>query len=1217
MRHLNKIIFLNSANIPYAEVSLDGNVHFAGTQGVGKSTILRALLFFYNADKMHLGIQSGQKSFEEFYFRHSNSYIVYEVKTDYSAYSILLSRSQGKAVFRFIDAPYMKEWFVGSDGRVESDWIRIRERIGSSIEISAKIDTYDQYRNIIFGNTHDRGHHFDKYAIVESSKYQNIPRSIQNVFLNSKLDADFVKNTIIQSMVDSDVSIQLSAYRGLVADFEREFDEINCWYKKDKNGEIIVRTKAQKVVDVYRLIIALEYEMRKVWHELNFSVAFSRDQIPILEDEKEKQQINQEKNKEKIAGVKKEYDQEHESLTKKIGACDVRLNDIKRKRKAYDELNIKAIIERNEQEPKYKNEIRQKTSLLQTLQNEFRDIAEKYKALYNSLESEKKVFDLSQKEAQQSFRDSIQTERENNITTRDNRKRNIDKTYDELFADSEERTAVFLEEYNRADKRLSELRYWHPLKQEIDSCDNAIKVLKEEENKLRGELAVCQSDQKLIQQTALSERTQVEQEYQRKLEDLQKEIQQIQTELDKINNILSHWNGSLYEWLTENKPGWEENIGKVIDEHQVLYAQNLAPNLTGGNSLFGVSLNLDTISSHHHTLDEYRSLQQEYQESIKGKKKEFEDIQQELKKTMESITKRYKDKLHELQQNETNIRLQLSIMPTKVKDAQTCLHQQENKQQKMIKEEGQKRTEAFNQAKLNLENEKSAITKQRAKREKEMKTVDSEYNSKIKDIEKRIKEFQQKQISENVEYERFWIENRKTIEEQERDELKGKGADTNAIEQCRREIARVQKNLDRISDERHYVYEFRKDDVELFSHEAEYHEEKRQLQSRDEGVHKSYEDKLNRLLAEKQEINKKIDDIKSQLDKHQEGLKQYTQLCEVENVIPEEFIQDDKSEKTATSCSELVTQIRGAVNKRRQKQEELKRSINTFNSHFGLNNTFHFIIPQYDEEYLSFAVNLLEFIENEKIEDYRIRVSDHYHTILRTVSREVGLLMNHSAEIKNIINEVNNDFRERNFAGVIRSIELKAEESSDRMMQLLCSIRDFTEENTLSIGELNLFSGSDHDKVNEKVVDYLKKFMQQLQKEPSRTELTLSDTFRLQFRIQENDNNTGWVERINNVGSDGTDILVKAMVNIMLINVFKTKASRKNGDFIIHCMMDEIGKLHPSNVSGILQFANVRNIYLINSSPMGYNADIYKYNYLLTKDSKSQTHVKRLLTVNN
>lgn len=40
MKYLNKIIFINSANIPYAEISVDGNVHFTGTQGVGKSTVM-------------------------------------------------------------------------------------------------------------------------------------------------------------------------------------------------------------------------------------------------------------------------------------------------------------------------------------------------------------------------------------------------------------------------------------------------------------------------------------------------------------------------------------------------------------------------------------------------------------------------------------------------------------------------------------------------------------------------------------------------------------------------------------------------------------------------------------------------------------------------------------------------------------------------------------------------------------------------------------------------------------------------------------------------------------------------------------------------------------------------------------------------------------------------------------------------------------------------
>lgn len=104
------------------------------------------------------------------------------------------------------------------------------------------------------------------------------------------------------------------------------------------------------------------------------------------------------------------------------------------------------------------------------------------------------------------------------------------------------------------------------------------------------------------------------------------------------------------------------------------------------------------------------------------------------------------------------------------------------------------------------------------------------------------------------------------------------------------------------------------------------------------------------------------------------------------------------------------------------------------------------------------------------------------------------------------------------------------------------------------------------------------------------------------------------MEKIANVGSDGTDILVKAMVNIMLINVFKEKASRTFGDFKIHCMMDEIGKLHPNNVKGILDFANCRNILLVNSSPTTYNVEDYRYTYLLSKDGQSNTQVVPLLT---
>ena len=53
-----------------------------------------------------------------------------------------------------------------------------------------------------------------------------------------------------------------------------------------------------------------------------------------------------------------------------------------------------------------------------------------------------------------------------------------------------------------------------------------------------------------------------------------------------------------------------------------------------------------------------------------------------------------------------------------------------------------------------------------------------------------------------------------------------------------------------------------------------------------------------------------------------------------------------------------------------------------------------------------------------------------------------------------------------------------------------------------------------------------------------------------------------------------------------------------------------------NNVKGILDFANCRNILLVNSSPTTYNVEDYRYTYLLSKDGHSNTQVVPLLTYN-
>ena len=391
MKYLNKIVFINSANIPYAEISVDGNVHFTGTQGVGKSTVLRALLFFYNADKHRLGIQQGQKSFDEFYFRQSNSYILYEVMRDGGAYTILVSRYQGRASWRFIDAPYQREWLIGEDKQVLSDWVRIRERIDKNVSVSARIDSGVMFKDIIFGNTRDAK--YTRYAIVQSAHYQNIPRSIQNVFLNTKLDADFVKNTIIQSMADEDLPIDLQTYRRLVTDFEREYDEIDCWFRQTRDGSYPVRQQALKIAEQGRRIVALDQQLLDVWHMLNHVVAESEQQIPILETEAAAVKADIEKERHREKELTAEYDKEKDGLNQELGGKKSKLKEIAQARKDFEAMNIGEKLVLAAREETIKQEAEDKQTLLDGLLKTHASIEEKYDIAKKKLENARQAFD--------------------------------------------------------------------------------------------------------------------------------------------------------------------------------------------------------------------------------------------------------------------------------------------------------------------------------------------------------------------------------------------------------------------------------------------------------------------------------------------------------------------------------------------------------------------------------------------------------------------------------------------------------------------------------------------------------------------------------------------------------------------------------------------------------------------------------------------------------
>ena len=1212
MKYLNKIIFINSANIPYAEISVDGNVHFTGTQGVGKSTVLRALLFFYNADKHRLGIQQGQKSFDEFYFRQSNSYILYEVMRDNGAYTILVNRYQGRASWRFIDAPYQREWLIADDKQVLSDWVKIRERIDKNVAVSARIESGVMFKDIIFGNTHD--HKYTRYALVQSSHYQNIPRSIQNVFLNTKLDADFVKNTIIQSMTEEELPIDLQTYRRLVTDFEREYNEIDCWFRQSRDGNYPVRQQALRIAEQGRKIVALDQQLLDVWYMLNHAVAYSEQRIPLLEVEatEVKETIAKEHNRKKELTA--EYDKEKDSFNQELGAKKSKLKEIAQAREDFDAMGMDDKLTLADREVAIKQEVTEKQTLLDDLLKTHESIEEKYNIARGKLENAHQAFKNAQKEAYYQKQAILQSERKGLDEERTKNRNRIMDTFDSWRHESDERLGLLQAEQHKADNALKELRQWHPMADEIKQVDEQLQQLnlKEKENAAQQTAVKSQID-KITAEYEMKEK-EIKQVSQREQEQQEAERVQARMQIEKIDDLLAHLDGSLYKWLCENADGWEETIGKVVDEERILYAQGLEPQLEiASDNLFGIRLNLDNIASVHRTPDEYRLEKKYLEEQVQQINRQLTQLPITLQNEIEKLGKKYAVQINPLRQKATLLKVEEEQIPVKRQNLQNHRHKLEMEERERIEQEKEIRERSFNETLLRVQSEKDAREKNEVRNRKDLKELDLSFSKASKALDEELRIFKESQDTEAAARNQEHVAQKKQLEEQQKAELAGKGVDMNLLEQYRKAIEDLNVLLMRIDKERPIVIKYRDAEQNLFAKEPEIKKTIKDIEQRLSRIRQRYEDKRARIEKKYKEKEEHQRVVLKELEHRREGLNLYHQMVENEHLVPDTYLSDDKMMKTHQDCQQLLSQLRGTVNQKRESIDRLKDMVVGFNRNFKPQNAFHFnTMPVTDNDYLQIAVDLQDFMDNNKIEELRRRTSEHYKDILGRISTEIGSLIKRRSDVDGVILDINRDFVEKNFAGVIKSIELRANESSDKLMQLLMSIHDYTVENALSIGELNLFSSGNRDEVNRKVVDYLKSLSHQLQNEPNRPSVSLGDAFRLQFRVKENDNDTNWVERINNVGSDGTDILVKAMVNIMLINVFKKKAARKNGDFVVHCMMDEIGRLHPNNIKGILQFANSRNIYLINSSPTSYNPYDYRYTYLLSKHGV-RTRVEKLL----
>lgn len=1211
MRYLNKIVFINSATIPYAEIQLDGNIHFIGTQGVGKSTILRAILYFYNADSRKLGIPKGPtvKSFADWYLGYGNSFVIYEVAKETGAFCVIAFKSQNRVCYRFIDTPYQREYFINDTGEVHSNWDAIRQKLDANrINISSMVNSYDQYRDILYGNFTGKKE-FKKYALLEAKQYKNIYRTIQNVFLNTKLDANEIKQTIISSMEEEHIAIDLDQYNHHLNGFEKNLNDIKEFRRAS------VKKQAENAILMLSAIRHLDREQKTLVGQLKYRLETIEKEKPELEEQRNQKVDALNFEKKNLKHEEELFEKRKEKINESISQLNGKLKDSTKQKKYYDSININDLITRVSANEEKKLELDSLKNERTVLTNQFGDINNKYDSLVKEQEHQLNAF-VNQKDNQK-----IEIERNEiqNISE-------LNHEYEKLFIalEKEHETELKVKEgeltsrrdnVHSLEKQKVEIRYAKFYEKEIEQVKKDLSeanfALKQEMNNI----STYKQQLETLHTKWNLENSEAEKNTERNKEKLHEElniaIQKKNETEDKINKSKD----SLYGWLNQNKPGWENTIGKVIDEH-LLFQDGLSPKLVSdSSSLFGLEINLNEIELKIKTIDDYQFELNKLTYSIEQFQKDIRELTTTLDKEKENIQRRNLPKIKALKEQVRQAEYLCEQSKKQIKKNELDKNSYTNKalNEKIVaidkiqsdidkaivfREEASQALEA---GKLKLRKSKESKQKEKTRRINEIK---ADNQSKIQKLQQQIQE-KRKQISEKV----------ATLKNERNNELNNKGGDTGRLSEIEKQITTVENELAFIEKNRDKVSDYYKDKRELFDKEKYFKNEIKGLEAKLTHNQEQYF-ALHRELSKKiEQIEQRIEEFKASISSFQSDEEKYESFTKTQAFkVVEDNRDTSKSIKNNNTAIQVIEQITEKYYLSKEKQDELKTSIDKFLSYFSEGNIFNFPSKLLGTEaYINWAEELSDFIEEGKINQFEKRTNERFAFIINSVGKETTMLISKTGEIQRIIRKINADFSGKRFLEAVTNIQLDIKDSKNTTVMLLKKIKEFNDENALSLGAANLFSGADNEKSTEKAVELLKQLVKEIN-QAKNTVIELADSFELTFRVEENGNDTGWVEKLTNVGSEGTDVLVKAMINIMLLNVFKEGASRKFKDFKLHCMMDEIGKLHPNNVKGILNFANDRNIMLINGSPTESTPLNYRHIYKISKDVGRNTKIKRIIS---
>jgi hypothetical protein len=1214
-RILHRIVMINVANNKYADVEMNGNTCFVGTNNYGKTSLQRAILFFYSANSRGLGISQSQKPFEEHYFRYENSYIVYEVATEEGNFFVMVYR-HNKLNFRFVEGAYDPSLFFNENDEAMKIGDVLKQFEKKGIFFSNQIDTFERYRNILYGTETDKK--LSQFHILRGNeKYQNIPKSITNVFLSSKssIDSRFIKDFIANSLTTETSSIKLEQVERQLRQFNEKYSDIETYLKKEAQQ---LTDLIDNQFDQVKLIKGQQIELaEKLGNNLKFVESRNDEMLAAVQEKATELEIIMNE----FNDLKFQTEEKQKNLREEIGYYDRTIREANKKLKGYQEQNIEDILSKTQIREQLQVDLNLARKEYETLTSNVQSIEMKYTSLVESLKNEKESFrNKINRKISESFNDYNERLL---ILKNENSKKEMELSFrrDESLSEvSAEYTAKQIE-FNelRSDEKLIKGTHYHD--QEIRMLESELTELNTATLKNRSEKAIKSNIINTLQREWEDAENKLKTNVANAITKVSNETVKKKEEIREIESKLNAQADAFYGYLEKNVKDWHLTIGKVCNE-EILFRTDLTPEFKAelAGSLYGVQLNLDTVGIHSKSIEEYQNEKNIRLASIRELDESINQLQVTNNEEKMLISDRFGKQIGELKEDVKVLTYSIELAEKREKKLTSELEEWKMKAGSEIEE-----SIKGNKQKQNLVEEELTLLQKRKS------TLLNEFNNQFDELKKfyeeRVKDLKDRQEKEikALEDERETIlrdfeDKEAKLEDEKETSFSGQGVDNKQIKDIDKRIKELTVSLKEIDQYAQMINDFQKDKREFFDKLPEYIRQKEEYVKQSNDLTTHLEESSRKYNLKRMELQKDKKKQEEELADFNRGITHYGKFFRDSPVYNKyaEIIERAEPRKTNYSIEELCNQLLKNESFFNEEYGKFQRYITEFAGKFRIDNHFNFIIRHdaSQSEFEKFAQYLSNFIHEKKIDLSIAETATQISLVTDSIAIKVKELSGQQSKIQHIISLIAEDFKKAEFeeSKLIEYIKIKLEESDNKVYKLLKKVEEFKDEHGSFYGEglfnTDFSAGSKNREVNTRAVKLLESLRNAI-KEQEQDEIRLQDLFELKFNIKEGMNETGWTHKIDSIGSTGTDILVKAIIYITLLNVFiKESSHRSSKEFKIHCIIDEVGQISAHYLKELLNFAKQRNIMMINGLPNKSGLEShYKYTYQFRKEDSGNVRI--------